>query len=99
LIEIYGVLAYSVAQPRQELGIRMALGAKRADILLLIVRQGLLLAIAGIAIGLIAALLLTRADVEHVVQNRDARSHHIPELVAEEPEQRAGRAFRLEMAL
>jgi putative ABC transport system permease protein len=60
LIEIYGVLAYSVAQRRQEFGIRMALGAKRAYILLLIVRQGLLLAIAGIAIGLIAALLLTR---------------------------------------
>jgi putative ABC transport system permease protein len=60
LIGIYGVLAYSVAQRRQEMGIRVALGAKRADILLLIVRHGLLLATAGIAIGLIAALLLTR---------------------------------------
>jgi putative ABC transport system permease protein len=60
LIGIYGVLAYSVAQRRQELGIRVALGAKRADILLLIVRHGLLLATTGIAIGLIAALLLTR---------------------------------------
>ena len=60
LIGIYGVLAYSVAQRRQELGIRVALGAKRGDILLLIVRQGFLLTTAGIAIGLIAALLLTR---------------------------------------
>jgi predicted permease len=60
LIGIYGVLAYSVAQRRQELGIRVALGAKHADILLLIVRQGLLLATAGVAIGLVAALLLTR---------------------------------------
>jgi putative ABC transport system permease protein len=60
LIGIYGVLAYSVAQRRQELGIRVALGAKRADILLLIVRHGLSLATTGIAIGLIAALLLTR---------------------------------------
>lgn len=60
VIGIYGVLAYSVAQRRQELGIRLALGAERGDILRLVVRQGLILAIAGIAIGLIAALLLTR---------------------------------------
>lgn len=60
IIGIYGVLAYSVAGRRQELGIRMALGAKREDILLLIVRQGFLLTTAGIAVGLIAALLLTR---------------------------------------
>ncbi len=58
LIGIYGVLAYSVAQRRQELGIRLAMGAKRADILLLIVRRGFLLAVAGIAIGMVAALLL-----------------------------------------
>ncbi len=60
LIGIYGVLAYSVAERRKELGIRLALGSTRADILLLIVRQGLTLAAAGVAIGLIAALLLTR---------------------------------------
>jgi putative ABC transport system permease protein len=60
LIGIYGVLAYSVAQRRQELGIRLAMGAKRTDILLLIVRRGFILATAGIAIGLIAAFLLTR---------------------------------------
>jgi putative ABC transport system permease protein len=60
VIGIYGVLAYSVAQRRQELGIRLALGAERSDILRLVVRHGLTLSAAGIAIGLVAALLLTR---------------------------------------
>jgi ABC-type antimicrobial peptide transport system permease subunit len=60
LIGIYGVLAYSVAERRQELGIRLALGAKRADILLLIVRRGFILSGVGLACGLVAALLLTR---------------------------------------
>jgi ABC-type antimicrobial peptide transport system permease subunit len=61
VIGIYGVLAYSVAERRRELGIRLALGAERADVLLLVVRQGLMLAAGGIAIGLVAALLLTRS--------------------------------------
>ncbi|HKT68755.1 MAG TPA: FtsX-like permease family protein, partial [Terriglobales bacterium] len=60
IIGVYGVLAYSVAQRRHELGIRVALGAERADILRLVVRQGVLLAGAGVAIGLAAALLLTQ---------------------------------------
>ncbi len=60
LIGIYGVLAYSVAERRQELGIRLALGAKREDILLLILKRGFVLAAVGISVGLIAALLLTR---------------------------------------
>jgi ABC-type antimicrobial peptide transport system permease subunit len=59
VIGIYGVLSYWVAQRRYELGIRLALGAQRADILRLVVRQGFTLAGAGIVIGLIAALLLT----------------------------------------
>ena len=60
VIGIYGLLSYWVAQRRYELGIRLALGAQRADILGIVVRQGFTLAIIGIAIGLIAALLLTR---------------------------------------
>jgi putative ABC transport system permease protein len=59
-VGIYGVLAYSVAQRRQELGIRMALGAKKSDILQLVVRQGLRLTAIGVAIGLMAAAVLTR---------------------------------------
>ena len=60
IVGIYGVLAYSVAQRRQEMGIRMALGAARADILQMVVNQGLLLAGAGIITGLLAALAITR---------------------------------------
>ena len=59
LMGIYGLLAYSVAERRQEMGIRLALGAHRADILLLVVRKGLVLAAAGVAIGLAAAFMLT----------------------------------------
>lgn len=57
---LYGVLAYSVAQRQQEFGIRLALGAEKADILELVVRQGIILASTGIMIGLIASLFLTR---------------------------------------
>ena len=60
VVGIYGVLAYSVAQRQQELGIRLALGAEARDILQLVVRQGFTLAVAGVIAGLIAALLLTK---------------------------------------
>jgi putative ABC transport system permease protein len=60
MIGIYGVLAYSVAQRRHEMAIRLALGAERGDILRLVVRQGLVLALVGIVVGLFAALLMTR---------------------------------------
>ncbi len=60
LVGMYGVIAYTVAERTQEMGIRMALGAGRADILRGVLRQALALAVSGIAIGLGAALVLTR---------------------------------------
>jgi ABC-type antimicrobial peptide transport system permease subunit len=54
------VLAYSVAQRRRELGVRLALGARRSDILRLVVSQGFELALIGAGIGLVSGLLVTR---------------------------------------
>jgi len=59
-IGIYGVMAYFVSQRVREIGVRMALGAQRADVMKLIVWKGMSLALAGVVAGLIAALGLTR---------------------------------------
>jgi len=59
-VGIYGVLSYSVTQRTRELGIRVALGATRGDVLRLIVRQEILLTAIGLAIGLAASFALTR---------------------------------------
>ena len=60
IIGVYGVISYSVVQRTHEIGVRMALGAQRTDILHMILREGMLLAIIGIAIGIGGALGLTR---------------------------------------
>ncbi len=59
-IGIYGVMAYVVAQRTREIGIRLALGAEPKDVLRVVMEQGAKLALAGVAIGIIAALGLTR---------------------------------------
>jgi putative ABC transport system permease protein len=60
LLGVYGVLANGVAQRRQEIGVRMALGAQRQDVLKMVLRQGLALVMPGIGIGIIISLGITR---------------------------------------
>ena len=60
MIGIYGVISYTVSQRRREIGIRLALGAQRGDVLKMFLRQGAKLALLGVAIGFCAAFGLTR---------------------------------------
>jgi putative ABC transport system permease protein len=59
-VGIYGVLSYLVARRTHEIGIRLAVGADRSQVLGLVLKQGLMLAGGGIVLGVIAALMLTR---------------------------------------
>lgn len=73
VIGIYGVVAYTVAQRRHELGIRMALGAERNDVLRLIVSRGVYLSLIGVGVGIVAALASTHvmASLLYHVKVRD----------------------------
>ncbi|HKC86535.1 MAG TPA: ABC transporter permease, partial [Blastocatellia bacterium] len=84
-IGIYGVTAYSVAQRTREIGVRMALGAEAVDVVKLIVRQGMTLTLAGLAVGLTGALVMTRlmASVLYGVSATDATTFVVvPSLLA-----------------
>lgn len=72
-IGIYGVMAYSVSQRTREIGIRVALGARRSNVLMLILLQGTKLALVGVAVGLVGALALAQlmASIVYGVSTRD----------------------------
>jgi len=60
IVGIYGVLSFLVSRRRREMGIRMALGAQRSDVLMLVMKEGARFALAGIALGLLGAFFLAR---------------------------------------
>ena len=59
-VGIYGVMSYTTAQRTREIGVRVALGARRRDVLSLVIRKGVNLALIGTAIGLVGCLAVTR---------------------------------------
>jgi putative ABC transport system permease protein len=62
-VGLYGVMSYSVSWRTQEIGIRMALGAKRTDVLRMVVRQGMTMTLIGLAFGLVGVFALSRVMV------------------------------------
>jgi len=67
-IGLYGVMAYAVTQRTHEIGVRMAMGARRADVMWLILRQGMRLTTLGLAVGLAGAVALTRVLRNHLYE-------------------------------
>ena len=78
-VGLYGLMAYAVSQSSRELGLRMALGAKAADLLRLVMSQGLALTAAGVVVGAAGALALTSlmTDLLYQVSPRDPRAFGI----------------------
>ena len=60
IVGIYGVMSYATPRRTHEMGIRMALGAKRSSILAMVLQEGIVLALCGLGVGFAAALVLTR---------------------------------------
>jgi predicted permease len=83
VIGIYGVMSYAVARRRQEIGVRVALGAARSDVLGMIVKRGMILTIAGLSLGVIAAFSLTHlmANLLYGVTSSDTISFAAAALV------------------
>jgi len=81
-IGVHGVLAWSVGQRTREIGVRLALGARRHEIVMLVVRQGMRLALVGIGAGLLAAASLTRlmASLLYDVKPNDAATFGVAAL-------------------